>query len=312
VQTTLEEADQATQEKIVSFVSQAAQREQDTITAIPTGLVVAGPSIASHGRYFERLGRKIRETTNSLYLVLNSNEGPNLKTLLKNIIQKATAIVNEDDDEAGRPANSRNGPRLLNFDLGHLYEWQKLNRAESVIVTFQDSEAFDTGVLVEAIDLFQSVNNTYDCSALTPDSSWLDRLPFVLLFGIATSAESFEDRLVGNSLRYLEGQKFDVTQSDEIIEKLFSATIANPDLTLRVGPSLSRRILDRQRDHVQNVQDFSDGLKYAFMSHFYANYASIFLKDDLEAEDIPEDVFEAVRNLPSFRRSVRPRSNKSS
>ena len=55
---------------------------------------------------------------------------------------------------------------------------------------------------------------------LTVSSSWLDRLPFVLLFGIATSAESFEDRLLGKSLRYLEGQKFDVTQSDEIVEKL--------------------------------------------------------------------------------------------
>jgi origin recognition complex subunit 3 len=134
-------------------------------------------------------------------------------------------------------------------------------------------------------------------------SSWLDRLPFVILFGIATSAESFEDRLSGQSMRYLE-EKFDVTQSDEIIEELFNATVASTDARLRIGPTLCRRMLDRQKDHVQNVQDFCDGLKYAYMSHFYASYPSIFFRGDLALRDIPSEAFAAVRNLPSFRRLV--------
>jgi origin recognition complex subunit 3 len=126
----------------------------------------------------------------------------------------------------------------------------------------------------------------------------------VLLFGIATSAESFEDRISGKSLRYLEGEKFDVTQSDEIIEELFSATVANTDVRLHIGPTLCRRMLDRQKDHVQNVQDFCDGLKYAYMSHFYASYPSILLQSGLKLIDLPTEAFEAVRNLPSFRRCV--------
>lgn len=124
----------------------------------------------------------------------------------------------------------------------------------------------------------------------------------MLLFGIATSAESFEDRLTGKSLRYLKGRKFDVTQSDEIIEKLFSATVAHPDVRLRIGPGLSRRMLDRQKDHVQNIQDFVDGLRYAYMSHLYASYPTVFLQKRVAFEDLSSDVFEAVRNLPSFRR----------
>jgi origin recognition complex subunit 3 len=135
-------------------------------------------------------------------------------------------------------------------------------------------------------------------------SSWLDRLPFVLLFGIATSAESFEDRLSGKSLRYLDGEKFDVTQSDDIIEKLFSATVVSTDVRLRIGPAICRRMLDRQKDHVQNVQDFCDGLKYAYMSHFYASYPSVFLRSGLIFEELSADAFEAVRNLPSFQQWV--------
>ena len=126
----------------------------------------------------------------------------------------------------------------------------------------------------------------------------------MLLFGIATSAENFEERLCGNSLRYLEGQKFDVTQSDEIIERLFTATIASTDVCLQIGPNLCRRMLDRQKDHVQNTQDFCDGLKYAYMSHFYASLPSIFLKPGISSEELSADVLEAVRNTPSFRRWI--------
>lgn len=138
-------------------------------------------------------------------------------------------------------------------------------------------------------------------------SSWLDRIPFVLLFGIATSADSFEGRLSGQSLRYLEGERFDVTQSDDIIEKLFSATVASLDNHLFIGPQLCRRMLDRQKDYVQNVQDFCDGLKYAYMSQFYASVPTVFLNAEMDFADIDAGGFEAVRNLPSFRRHIETR-----
>lgn len=73
-------------------------------------------------------------------------------------------------------------------------------------------------------------------------------------------------------------------------------------MPFRIGPAVARRILDRQKDHVQNTQDFSDGLKYAHMSHFYASYPSILLRDESVFLKMPEELFEAVRNLPSFRR----------
>lgn len=66
-------------------------------------------------------------------------------------------------------------------------------------------------------------------------------------------------------------------------------------------------MLDRQKDHVQNVQDFCDGLRYAYMSHFYASYPSIFLEDGLKLNDLQASALEAVRNLPSFRRHVETR-----
>ncbi|PVH98589.1 hypothetical protein DM02DRAFT_42965 [Periconia macrospinosa] len=292
IQQTLEDADSVTQEKIVRFIGASTPSEKEPQTPIPTGLVVAGPSIASHGSFFSRLGQSIKSETNSAYTVLTSGECPNLKTLLKCLVKKITSRTDDGDEDGDlhhSGVSARKGPRLLDFDLGHVQQWQNKNKTQHIVIAIQDTEAFDTAVLVELVDIIYS---------------WLDRLPFVLLFGIATSAENFEDRMSGRSLRYLDGQKFDVTQSDVIIEKLFGATLASTDVPLRIGPTLSHRLLDRQKDHVQNVQDFIDGLKYAYMSHFYANCPSIFLDEGLLFNDVSSESFEALRNLPSFRRWI--------
>lgn len=143
----------------MDFVSAASSSPDEPKFAIPTGLIVAGPSIASHGPFFERLGRKVKNDTCSTYVVLTSGESPNLKTLLKNLIKKVTSHAEEDDeDDLERPAtSSRHGPKLLNYDLGHVQEWRKKNRVSSIVVAFQDSEAFDAGLLADIVDLFQYV-----------------------------------------------------------------------------------------------------------------------------------------------------------
>jgi origin recognition complex subunit 3 len=118
---------------------------------------MAGPSIASHGSFFERLGIRIKADTDSSYVLLTSSESPSLKTFLKNLIRKATSRVREDDEDddlARTTTASGNGPRLLDFDLGHLQEWQSRNRVKSMVVAIQDSEAFDARVLVEMVELF--------------------------------------------------------------------------------------------------------------------------------------------------------------
>lgn len=145
------------QQKVVDFISAASVSPDEPKFAIPTGLIVAGPSIASHGPFFGRLGRKIKDDTNSAYVVLTSGESPNLKTLLKNLIRKVTSHIEDDDeDDMDRSAiSSRHGPKLLNFDLGHVQEWRRKNRMSAVVVAFQDSEAFDAGLLADVVDLFQ-------------------------------------------------------------------------------------------------------------------------------------------------------------
>ena len=89
-------------------------------------------------------------------------------------------------------------------------------------------------------------------------SSWNDRIPFVLLFGIATSVELFQENLSRDTIRYLHGSAFDVQQVD--IEESFKA-FQSEQSTVWVGPGLSRNILQPQKDYIQSYSTFASALK---------------------------------------------------
>jgi len=132
---------------------------------IPTGLVLAGPSIAAHGPFFLQVSKYISEACSSCFILLSSGECPNLKTLLKVLIRKATSRV-DDDDEEELVKGSKKGPKVMNFDLKLLHDWLQPRDFQHVVIAFQDSEAFDGPLLAETIELFQ-----YEACPLVPFES---------------------------------------------------------------------------------------------------------------------------------------------
>ena len=89
-------------------------------------------------------------------------------------------------------------------------------------------------------------------------SSWKGRIPFVLLFGIATSVELFQEKLSTDTIRCLDGSAFDVQQvGAEDVIKAFQSKQPN----LWVGPGLSRTILQRQKDYIQSHATLINSLK---------------------------------------------------
>ena len=95
-------------------------------------------------------------------------------------------------------------------------------------------------------------------NAADVQSSWSDRIPFVLLFGIATSVELFQEKLSRETIRRLKGLVVDVQQTD--VEDVFKA-FQSEQTTLWTGPRLSRSMLQRQRDYIQSHSSFVHSFK---------------------------------------------------
>lgn len=272
---------------IANFVQTHSASSRDECSSIPSAIISAGPSIASHATLFQHICKKITSSSNSTFVPVTASGAPNLKTLLKNIIQKATsseAYQDDEDDELPlQPAVKQ--PRLLNYDLQILCNWVEERGASKVVVAFQDCEALDGALLSSVIELF---------------SCWIDRIPFVLLFGIATSIENFQAKLTRRAARCIDGQQFDTVKAESALERVF-ATIHTPETRLWLGPGLCTALLRRQTDHMQSLHAFVDSVQYAYMTAFYANATTQLLGESASIDSVSPGFFEALRNLPSFR-----------
>ena len=89
----------------------------------------------------------------------------------------------------------------------------------------------------------------------------MDRIPFTLLFGIATSVDLFHERLPRTASRCLYGMQFDVEQTSSILEKVFQEVIIGSSVPLRLGSASISSLMERQHDHVQSIQVFTNSLK---------------------------------------------------
>ncbi|KAK1690704.1 origin recognition complex subunit [Colletotrichum godetiae] len=282
----LRDANSATLDQVTAFI-----RDQSGLqTKIPTAFIITGPNISSQDLLFEQLSETLEDNTRSKFVRLKSSEASNLKAALKKIIEDATSrgSLNDEDVET---TSGQDGRKYLNYDLEGLYAFSTAQKCDHIFVSFQDSEGFDSALLSDLIILF---------------NSWRFKIPFTLLFGIATSVELLQARLLKSACQHLYGAQFDVVQTGAILEQIFKPTIAGSDAALTLGENLLQSFVERQQDQVASIQSFIASFKYAYMCHFYANPLSVFAveDDEMNSELVQDEHIESIRSLPSFRREV--------
>ncbi|TFB03827.1 Origin recognition complex subunit 3 [Trichoderma ghanense] len=288
IQEILRDSNSTTLDGVSRFVREAKTECGDKI---PSAFIITGPNIASQDLLFEQLSDSLQRTSASKFIRLRSSEATNLKNALKKIIQDATSKSLVVDGEEDLQLAQGSGRRYLPYDLEALRVFLEHQPQENIFVAFQDSEAFDSGLLSDIITLL---------------SSWRPQIPFTLLFGIATSIDLLENRLLKAACRLIYGAQFDCVQTETILESVFMGTVVASDIPLRLGPQILRGMLDRQRDQMAGIQAFISSLKYVYMCHFYANALSVLMAPETGEEEaiLQAGHLEALRHLPSFRHEV--------
>ncbi|KAF2397608.1 hypothetical protein EJ06DRAFT_533220 [Trichodelitschia bisporula] len=283
IQKVLDDANSDTLSDILDFLEKVEHQRQRS--KIPCGFILAGSSVTTQTSFFNQLSEKVLASGKNSFASISSGEAPNLKGFLKLLIRRA--IAKKDAFDGDDETITTKGRRLLDYDLGVLHEWVKEKEIQEVVVTFQDGEAFDASLLADVLELTHL---------------WSNRIPFVVLIGLATSVENLHRRLPQSIVRVLQGRQFDIVQAEVLLERLYCCSMIDSEPSLCIGPRLGTAILERIRLHTQNPQDFVDELQYAYMTHFFSNGLSVFLSEDLEWGDWAREHVEALRNLPSFRR----------
>ncbi|RAH76418.1 origin recognition complex subunit [Aspergillus japonicus CBS 114.51] len=280
----LDDVDSEVLTNVLSFVRSTSPQTYDG--CIPAALVTVGSNVSSLGRLLTRLNGQLTTTGEGGVIVLESGDAPNLKTTLKNIIR--FGITNTEGNEGYQSfVTDREGPRVLGYDLDLLAEYVKRKEVKKLVLAFRDSEAFDPGILADLLSLL---------------SSWLDRIPLTLIFGISTSVELFEGRLPRSTVALLRGRYFEIHEASNCVDRIYGRIQAEQDGKFWLGRNITSVLFEKSSDSFQTPEAFSRTVKYAYMSHFFANPLSVLLADDAATTIQRDKVCEALRNLPSFRR----------
>ena len=124
---------------------------------ISAGLIITSPW-ASSG-FLERVQTRVLAERRNAFVTLRPSDAPNLKSLLKNLIRRATnsAVTgeNDDDEQDAVSGTTTSGPKLLNYDLQILCDWCKTKRIDKVIIALRDCETFDVNVFSDFISVLQ-------------------------------------------------------------------------------------------------------------------------------------------------------------
>ncbi|CAL5868663.1 uncharacterized protein PFLUO_LOCUS2890 [Penicillium psychrofluorescens] len=283
IQEILDEVDAGVLTDVLSFVQTTSPETYNG--CIPTALVTVGSNVSSLTRLLSRLNEQLTSSGNGGVVVLESGDAPNLKTTLKNIIRAAVTNT-EGNDGYQKFLTDRDGPRLLGYDLDLLYDHVQRNGTKKLVLALRDSEAFDPSLLTDLLSLF---------------SSWLDRIPFTLVFGISTSVEIFQSRLPRSCVALLQGKHFEVQEAGNCADKIYEMLQLREGSRLRLGRNISATLFEKSSDYFQSPEAFSHMLKYAYMSHFFANPLSVLLAAPAPTISSPGPLCQAIRNLPSFR-----------
>lgn len=289
--------------EIDRFVQDVPDIEAEAKSEIPTGLVFAGINVADHASLFNQMTTMIQDNDPNLYFAnLQSKDCANLKAIVKNTIEAfifAEDKQHEDqEDEMEETAFivPKGHTRLAPDDMHLLLGWYRhirkdRNARPKLVIVLQDFERIEPLVIQDFINIL---------------SEYSDRIPFILLIGIATSFEAIHQALPTSVISLLAIEKFYVqpptSSFNAIIKELF---LNSPDL-LHYGPKAFKIFNDNFFLHNFSIETLASALKYTCMHHFYGNALSIFnVGDPNEMYTIRDTLspfhYTALRMLPSFK-----------
>ncbi|EXJ74217.1 uncharacterized protein A1O5_02512 [Cladophialophora psammophila CBS 110553] len=258
---------------------------------LKTALLALGPNTKHHHDVHEARKCTVPDKTHGepeLLVSLQPSHCPNIQIALKNVVR--SAISGQGGvEEYTEFLNEHKALIPLAFDLELLHRYVQRHSVERVVISIMDVESFDTTVFCELISTFHS---------------WSDRIPIILFIGISTTVELFESRLSRLTVSLLDAQIFETSSHLNVEDRLFAlyATIQhgqNADVFL--GPSVVRVLATLAEDQGSTPETFARAIKYAYMSHFFANPLSMLCIESGTPSPWPPVLCQATRNLASFR-----------
>lgn len=282
------------------------------VQEIPTAALVTGVNTPDHSIMFGNLVTMLQERVTPLVAILKAKDCQNVKGILGRTLSQL--LDNPDiaeDNEEEESVRSKNLP----LTLSTLATWyrnkymtgksspkkRKLTNGKAVpnwerppvVVVFEDLESFVPRVVQDFI---------------TIASNYINQLPLVFVFGIATSVSAVHRLLPNEVSSLLCMEKFQAPPSTEYLSLVINQILMTPKFPFKLGGKVFQLLLDIFLYHDFSVLNFNKGLRFAMLDHYFnmpVSYLCCPLEDVAAVlKRMNHDNVEKVRMLSSFRSYV--------
>lgn len=281
---------------------------------IPTAALMLGVNVPDHDMTFQSLSELLQHSVTPHVASLQAKECGALKHLMKRVLERLMGGVVEDVDDDEEEEVEKTGAQIhksVHCSFSILCDWyisttkkatgtpgKKRTSAVKdelqqppVVVIFKDLEAFNSRVLQDFILI---------CSG------YIDRVPLMLIFGIATSPSTIQNMLPHSVSSLLCIELFQSLSCTQHLATVIDTLILTPQFPFKVNGKVMQVLISIFLYHDFSVRNFIKGVQLALLEHFHSQPLSVLCCKKKQAmgnvELLNKKDLERIRHLPSFKR----------
>uniref|UniRef100_A0A673CUH3 Origin recognition complex subunit 3 n=1 Tax=Sphaeramia orbicularis TaxID=375764 RepID=A0A673CUH3_9TELE len=266
---------------------------------IPTAALVLGVNVPDHDMTFQSLSELLQQLVTPHVASLQAKECGGMKGLRVFFLRKKVT--------------STETHKSMHCSLGILCDWYKSKtrvghdtgtpgkkrsspvkdelQQPPVVVIFKDLEAFNHRVLQDFILI---------CSR------YIERLPLMFIFGIATSPSTIQNMLPHSVSSLLCIELFQSLSCTQHLATVIDKLVLTSHFPFKLNGKVMQVLISIFLYHDFSVRNFIKGVQLALLEHFHSQPLSVLCCKKKEAlanvMELSQRDLERIRQLPSFRR----------
>uniref|UniRef100_A0A674F6Z3 Origin recognition complex subunit 3 n=1 Tax=Salmo trutta TaxID=8032 RepID=A0A674F6Z3_SALTR len=280
---------------------------------IPTAALVLGVNVPDHDMTFQCLSDQLQQSVTPFVVSVQATEcaGQSCR-VLERLMGTSVSVGNEEEPEQ-RSTNVNQ--KRVHCSLITLCNWYKtvtkvctasgtaskkrtsvgkdMQQHPPIVVIFKDLEAFNSRVLQDFILI---------CSR------YVEQLPLMFVFGIATSPSTIQHMLPHSVSSLLGIELFQSLSCTQHLASVIDKVILNSQFPFKPSGKVLQVLVSIFLYHDFSVRNFIKGLQLALLEHFHSQPLSVLCcKKEaalVHATELSHRDVERLQQLPSFMRYV--------
>uniref|UniRef100_A0A8D0A1T1 Origin recognition complex subunit 3 n=1 Tax=Sander lucioperca TaxID=283035 RepID=A0A8D0A1T1_SANLU len=282
---------------------------------IPTAALVLGVNVPDHDMTFQSLSDLLQQSVTPYVASVQAKEcgGKGLRgSVLERLMGTVVTVDDEEEEEAEQTSAQHH--KSVHCSLSTLCDWYNTKTKKSntgtpgkkrsspvrdgpqqppVVIIFKDLEAFNPRVLQDFILI---------CSR------YIERLPLMFIFGIATSPSTIQHLLPHSVSSLLCIELFQSLSCTQHLATVIDKLILTKQFPFKLNGKVMQVLISIFLYHDFSVRKFIKGIQLALLEHFHSQPLSVLCCKKKEAllnvMQLDHLDLERIRHLLSFKRYV--------